>query len=148
MQTPSTEKPVRYAALTLGILFLFLGIAGFLPNLVSIPVDVAPESGFGYLFGLFPTNYLHNAVRILVGLWGVAASTSLVGSITFNQIFAVLYVGEALLGIIPGANTLFGTMPIYGNNVWFNLVTAAAAAYFGFFKLALPGRNVGTPTNP
>lgn len=147
MQTFSAERPVRYAALTLGILFLLLGILGFLPNFVSAPVNVAPESGFGYLFGLFPTNYLHNAIRILVGLWGVAASTSFVGSITFNQIFAVLYFGEALLGLFPGANTLFGTMPVYGNNVWLNVITAAAAAYYGFVKPSSLNNKVGTPTS-
>jgi Domain of unknown function (DUF4383) len=38
----------------------------------------------------------------------------------------------AILGLIPIANTLFGLMPIYGNDVWLHLGTAVAAAYFGF----------------
>lgn len=146
MQTPSTEGPIRTTALVLGILLLLMGVIGFLPNFVSVPEDMVSTMGFGYLLGLFPTNYLHNAIRILVGLWGIAASTSLVGSITFNQIFAVLYFGEALLGLFPGANTLFGTMPIYGNNVWLNALTAAAAAYFGFVKPAAMNKSAGTPT--
>lgn len=145
-QTSSVETPIRATAFILGILFLLTGIVGFLPAFVSVPGDVAPASGFGYVFGLFPTNYLHNAIRILVGLWGVAASSSLVGSITFNQIFAVLYFGEALLGLLPGANTLFGRMPIYGNNVWLNFITAAAAAYFGFVKPATLSGSVKSPT--
>ncbi|XHX76696.1 MAG: DUF4383 domain-containing protein [Stenomitos frigidus ULC029] len=148
MQTPSVERSIRAAAFTLGILFLLLGLVGFLPNFVSVPEDAVSVNGFGYVLGLFPTNYLHNAIRILVGLWGLAASTSLVGSITFNQIFAVLYFGEAFLGLFPGANTLFGRMPLYGNDVWLNVVTAAAAAYYGFVKPASPSGNLGTSTNP
>ena len=147
MQASSTETPIRVAAFVLGILFLLTGIVGFLPTFVSAPAGVDPVSGFGYVFGLFPTNYLHNAIRILVGLWGLAASTSLVGAITFNQIFAVLYFGEALLGLFPGANTLFGRMPIYGNDVWLNFLTAATAAYFGFVKPTSLSSNVRTPTN-
>ena len=38
----------------------------------------------------------------------------------------------AVLGCIPIANTLFGLMPIYGNDVWLHLATAIPAAYFGF----------------
>jgi hypothetical protein len=40
------------------------------------------------------------------------------------------------MGILPITNTTFGLMPIYGNNVWFNLLTGIVAAYFGFVKPA------------
>jgi hypothetical protein len=38
------------------------------------------------------------------------------------------------MGLLPMAQTTFGLMPIFGNNVWFNALTAAVAAYFGFFQ--------------
>jgi hypothetical protein len=44
----------------------------------------------------------------------------------------------AVLGLIPGANTMFGLIPIFGNNVWFHGVTAAIAAYFGFVEPVSP----------
>lgn len=146
MQVASDDQSVRYSALILGILFLALGILGFLPGSIST-AEAVPTVGFGHVLGLFPTNYFHNAIRILVGLWGVAASTSLVGSITFNQIFAILYFGEAILGLFPFANTMFGTMPIYGNNVWLNVLTAAAAAYYGFVKAPSVIKGTGTTTS-
>jgi hypothetical protein len=33
--------------------------------------------------------------------------------------------------LFPFSNTFFGLMPIFGNNVWFNALTAIAATYFG-----------------
>lgn len=135
---------LRYVALTIGILFLLLGLAGFVPAFVSIPDAAANapiqgssnmlNTGYGYLFGLFPTNYLHNAVHLAVGVLGIAAATSLSGSIVYLQGFAIAYVLIAFMGLLPITNTTFGTMPIYGDNVWFNALTGAIAGYYGFLK--------------
>lgn len=136
----------RICALVLGIIFLFVGIAGFIPGFMSLPGDapvtgvvvprlISPD-GYGHLFGIFPTNYVHNAVHIVVGVLGIAAATSFSGSLVYNQGFAVAYVAIAIFGILPMTNTTFGLMPIYGNNVWFNLLTGIAAAYIGFVKPA------------
>lgn len=126
--------PIRYSALILGLLFLTLGIAGFSASLVSGPASAYPGPGYGFVLGIFPTNYFHNAIGILVGLWGIAAFTNLGGAITFNRIFAILYTLQALLGLMPFAKTFFGMMPLYGNNVWLSLITAAIAGYYGFVK--------------
>ncbi|HEY9735526.1 MAG TPA: DUF4383 domain-containing protein, partial [Trichocoleus sp.] len=99
------------------------------------PAEVVSSGyGYGYLFGVFPTNYFHNAVAIVMGLLGIAAFTSLSGSIVFNQIFAVVHGAEAVLGLLPFTNTLFGTMPLFGNNIWLNLLLAVVAFYFGVRK--------------
>jgi hypothetical protein len=136
----------RACALILGIIFLLVGIAGFIPGFISFPVDApnvqvdAPrllfDDGYGFVFGLFPTNFLHNAIHIVVGILGIAAATSLSGSLVYNQGFAIAYVAIALMGLLPMTNTTFGLMPIFGNNVWFNALTALVAGYFGFYKPA------------
>jgi hypothetical protein len=136
----------RGFAFIIGALFLLVGIAGFIPGFVTLPagapavaVDaprLAFDDGYGYVLGLFPTNFLHNAVHIVVGVLGLAAATSLSGSIVYNRGFAIAYILIALMGLIPATNTTFGLMPIYGNNVWFNALTGLAAGYLGFFKVA------------
>lgn len=136
----------RTFALIVGIVFLFVGIAGFIPGLISMPA-VASDApldvpnlrftdGYGNVLGLFPTNFLHNAVHIVVGVLGIAAATSFSGALVFNRGFAIAYAAIAIMGLLPFTNTTFGLMPIFGNNVWFNALTAAAAAYYGFFKPA------------
>ncbi len=131
-----TSRSIRYCALALGVFFLLIGLSGFVPSLVSSAPDQSLVYSHGYLFGVFPTNHLHNAIHVLVGIWGIASYTSLSGSILFNRIFAILYIGIGILGLFPYANTLFGTMPIYGNNIWLNLLTAALAFNYGFIKAA------------
>ncbi|MEG4203992.1 DUF4383 domain-containing protein [Microcoleus sp. Pol7_A1] len=132
----SSSSSISYGALILGLLFLLLGLAGFLPAFVVPSENFTSGPGFGYIFGVFPTNYFHNAIGILVGVWGIAAFTSLSGSIVFNRIFAILYAAGAILGLLPFANTLFGLTPLFGNNIWLNAITAAFAFYCGFVKSA------------
>lgn len=68
MQTStSSTSPIRYTALSLGLLFLLLGLAGFVRAFVVPSDNFTFEPGFGYIFGLFPTNYFHNAIGVLVG---------------------------------------------------------------------------------
>jgi hypothetical protein len=132
----SSNSSISYGALSLGLLFLLLGLAGFVPAFVVPSENFTSQPGFGYIFGVFPTNYFHNAIGILVGVWGIAAFTSLSGSIVFNRIFAILYAAGAILGLLPFANTLFGLTPLFGNNIWLNAITAAFAFYCGFVKSA------------
>lgn len=148
MKMEKLNTAERYCALVLGLLFLVLGIAGFIPALVNvpgtnvsyIPADIAPgaySAGFGYLFGFFPTNFLHNLVHCAVGIFGIAAYTNASSARIFNRFFAVSYILIAILGMIPAANTVFGLMPIFGGNVLLNWFTALAALYYG---IVLPAK--------
>ncbi|MEP0917456.1 DUF4383 domain-containing protein [Leptolyngbya sp. DQ-M1] len=134
ISTSAPTSPIRYGALGLGLFFLLLGLAGFVPAFVVPPEHFIPNLGFGYLFGLFPTNYFHNAIGILVGVWGLAAFTSLTGSIVFTRIFAIVYAAGAILGLLPFTNTLFGLTPLFGANVLLNAIVAGIAFYYGFVK--------------
>lgn len=149
MQTSkSSDSSIRYSALGLGFLFLLLGLAGFVPSFFTASPDFTSEPGFGYIFGVFPTNYFHNAIGILVGVWGIAAFTSLSGAIVFNRIFALLYAAGAILGLLPFANTLFGLTPLFGNNIWLNALTAAIAFYYGFVKSAEVSMQTSSSAQP
>lgn len=117
-----------------------------MPAFVSYRTNPTEVAGFGYLFGLFPTNYFHNAIGILVGLWGIAASTSLSGAIVFDRIFAIIYAVVAILGLFPATNNFFGMTPLYGNNIWLNALTAGVAFYFGFMKSV--ESDLSTPSSP
>jgi Domain of unknown function (DUF4383) len=150
----SDMMKIRYAALILGVVFLLLGLIGYLPGLTFVPGTTShptnaifPDPGYGYIFGIFPTNYFHNAIGILVGLWGIAAYTSLGGSIAFLQLFTVIYATQAILGLFPFSNTLFGIMPLYGGNIGLSLLAASIAAFFGFVRPGLVTKSTGLSAN-
>ena len=125
----------RYFALAFGIVFLLVGIAGFIPPLVSPPPtgpDVAVDAGFGRLMGLFPIKTLHNLVHIAFGIWGLVAYRSFPAARLYARGGAGIYALLAVMGLIPGLNTTFGLVPIYGHDVWLHALLAIVAAYFGF----------------
>ena len=137
---------VRLFALISGILYLIIGLLGFIPGFVSfngtVP-DLALDAGYGYLFGLFPINVLHNIVHLAVGFWGVLAYRSYSGSKGYSKGLAIFYGVLAVMGFFPILRTTFGLIPIFGHDIWLHALTAIIAAYFGFF--ARPKRPAAQP---
>ena len=122
------------ASLVFGIVFVLAGLAGFFaapppPNAPPLVV----EHGHGLALGLLPVNTLHNIVHLVFGVLGIAASRGAVASARgYFRLVAVSYALLVVLGLIPATRTTFGLIPIWGHDVWFHALIAAAAAYFGF----------------
>lgn len=126
---------VQAFARIFGIIYIIVGIMGFVPGLVQPITDttgLAVEAGYGRLLGLFPVNVVHNLVHLGFGIWGVMAARDLISSTMFARINAIVFGVLALLGIIPATNMLFGLAPIYGIDAFLHGATAAVAAYFGY----------------
>lgn len=131
---------IRYFALIYGIVFLLVGIAGFIPGFV-MPLEaehpeLAIEAGAGRLFGLFPVNVVHNLVHVVFGVWGLLAWRSVSGSLSYARSVAVIYGVLVIMGLIPVLQTTFGLVPLYGHDIWLHVLLAAVAAYFGFVARA------------
>ena len=126
---------IRTFALIFGIVYVLVGILGFVPGLTSHHADmpaITIDSFYGKILGLFPVNALHNIVHLAIGTWGILASRSVSGARFFGKGLAVFYGLLAILGLLPVTNTLFGLVPIYGHDVWLHALSALVAAYFGF----------------
>ncbi|HEV2748359.1 MAG TPA: DUF4383 domain-containing protein [Allosphingosinicella sp.] len=127
----------RTFALIFGIVFLIVGAGGFIPGILQ-PGTPDPgltmTHGYGHELGLFPVNTLHNIVHILFGVWGLMAYRSLGGARTYARGVAIIYAVFTVMGLIPGLNTSFGMVPLYGNDVWLHALLAAVAAYFGWMN--------------
>jgi hypothetical protein len=123
-------------ALIFGIIYLVVGIAGFVPPLLQAPGPEVPslaiETLSGRLLGLFPVNLVHTLVHLGIGVWGLAAARSFGAAIAYARGLTVIYGVLAIMGLIPATNTLFGLAPLYGHDVWLHAGTALIAAYFGF----------------
>lgn len=131
----------RYFALLMGIVFLAAGVLGFIPALRTEGVDMPPlqiPDHYGLLLGLFPVNILHNAVHILFGIWGVLAYRSFGAARGFAIVVALSYALLTVLGLIPGTETLWGFVPIYGHDVWLHAAIAVVAAIFASMRSPRP----------
>ena len=106
------------------------GILGFMPELLTD----------GKLLGYFPVNFAHNAVHLLLGMWGLTVAKHDGWVVTYAKSLAVIYGLLAVFGLIPATNTLFRLAPIGGMDVGLHAVLAVVAAWFGF---GTPARSVG-----
>jgi hypothetical protein len=126
----------RMFARVFGIVFLVVGVGGFIPGLTT-PHDhpgLAVEAGSGMELGLFPVNVLHNLVHVAFGIWGLLAARSIGAARGYAKTVAIAYGVLTILGLIPATNTTFGLVPIYGHDIWLHALLAAVAAYFGFVR--------------
>ncbi|WP_142849883.1 DUF4383 domain-containing protein [Telmatospirillum sp. J64-1] len=125
----------RYFALAIGVVYLIVGILGFVPGLTTAPIGHPPlaiNAGYGLLFGLFPVNVIHNLIHLALGVWGILAWRSWSNARAFSRSLAVIFGLFVIMGLIPGLRTVFGLAPLFGHDIWLHAVTAIAAAYFGW----------------
>jgi hypothetical protein len=131
---------IRTVTRLVGLGFIAVGILGFFPGTLMPAHMEDPlmslSSGYGRLFGLFPVNVLHNLVHLIFGIWGVIASADVITSRKYCRFNAVFYGALVICGIIPGLNTLFGTIPVFSHDIWLHGVIAAVTGYYGFARPA------------
>ena len=147
----------RRFALVFGIVFLAVGVLGFIPGVNQMhhgdthggTLNVT-DPGHGNLLGLFHVNVLHNAVHILFGILGLVMSRTLGAARGYFRIVGVAYILLAVLGLIPthNINNTFGLIPISGNDVWLHALLGAVGIYFGFIKPAAVETTDATYTTP
>lgn len=131
----------RYFALLMGLAFLVAGLLGFVPALRTVEADMPPlmvESHYGMLLGLFPVNLLHNLVHVLFGIWGVLAYRGFGAARLYAAVVAIGYGLLTVMGFFPVLNTVWGIVPIYGNDVWLHAAIAIVAAIFASMRATAP----------
>ncbi|MBE9181202.1 DUF4383 domain-containing protein [Oculatella sp. LEGE 06141] len=134
----------RNFALIIGIVFVAIGISGFVPGLVT-PAPMEPNSlvvdtGYGYLMGLFPINIFHNIVHLTVGALGIISSRTPRNAWYYAVGLMLFYSLLAAMGFLPVLGTSMGLIPIFGHDIWLHAGTAFLAGYFAFVR---PSPEVG-----
>jgi hypothetical protein len=116
---------VQTVALAFGVVYLAVGILGFLPFLGGSYTQQDNN-----LLGLVPINLLHNIVHLVIGTAGLAAASSMVRSRAYTQTFGVVLIVIGLLGL--AVSNPLNLLPIGGFDIAIHLLTGAVLAYFGF----------------
>ncbi|HEX8415393.1 MAG TPA: DUF4383 domain-containing protein [Sphingomicrobium sp.] len=125
---------LRTFSILYGVVFLLAGVAGFVPGLSPdhLHPGLAVTAGSRLAIGLFPVNILHNLVHLAFGVWGLLAARSAVSARAYAKAVAIIYAILTVLGLLPGANMMFGLAPLYGNDIWLHALLTVVAGYFGF----------------
>lgn len=121
-----TRDVAKMFALWIGIIFLVVGVLGFVPALVT---------GNGLLLGIFAVDAVHNVIHLLVGVLGVAAYYWDRARL-YCQGLGIVYLLVGILGFIPallfGDGMLLGLFSVNVADNLLHLIVGIAAAYIGF----------------
>ena len=104
------RSPIQSVALAVGLVFLLVGILGFVPGITSNYDDLkfAGHGSDAQLLGIFDTSVLHNVVHLLFGIAGIVLSKTWDGARAFlvggGAIYVVLFVYGAVFHGEKGAN--------------------------------------------
>ena len=126
-------RALRAAAFVFGLVFLVVGIAGFIPGLTT-DVDelelTGHESG-AELFGVFQVSGLHNAVHILFGLAGIVASRRWMWSRVYLIASGIAYLGLLVYGLAVEHDSEANFVPINDADNWLHLGLGIAMLVLG-----------------
>lgn len=107
-------------ALVFGIVFLLVGILGFIPGITeNAPGDFAGEDSEGSLLGIFQTSILHNIAHLLFGV-GILAARKHSTALTYLLVSGIAYLGLFLLGILG----VMDWLPADDTDDWLHLALA------------------------
>ena len=125
-----------FAALC-GVLYIGLGIAGFVPALWERPgggPGLTVKVFHASLLGVFMVNIILSMMHLTIGLWAAMSANNKYSSLIFARGGTPVFLAMGIAGLIPinEVQTLYGTVPLYGNNVWLHLATAGIGAIFAF----------------
>ncbi|GAB3937206.1 DUF4383 domain-containing protein [Micromonospora vulcania] len=117
------RPPVRRAAGTVAVLFLLIGVLGFVPGVTSGAADLrfAGHGSHAYLFGVFQVSVLHNLVHLLFGVAGLALARTVTGARTFLVGGGAVYLVLWLYGLAVDHDTGANVLPVNDADGWLHL---------------------------
>ena len=121
---------VQNVARLVGIVFLLVGIAGFIPGLTTNlyeGLEFAGNDGSAELLGIFQVSVLHNIVHGLFGLAGLALAATPSGARTYLIGGGAIYLVLFVIGIIGGGDWI----PVNDADNWLHLLLGAGMIGLG-----------------
>ena len=146
------RTPVQNVARLVGIVFLLVGIAGFIPGVTTNlyeGLEFAGDDGTAELLGLFQVSVLHNIVHGLFGIAGLALAATASGARTYLIGGGAIYLVLFLLGIVGGGDWI----PLNDADNWLHLVLGAGMIGLGVIttresRVTSTGRSKGGSQPP
>ncbi|RZU62637.1 DUF4383 domain-containing protein [Zhihengliuella halotolerans] len=110
------RSAVALAARTVGVVFLLVGVLGFVPGITSNIGDLtfASHHSEAMLLGLFQVSVLHNVVHLLFGVLGIAAGRGNAGAIRYLVWGGVVYLVLGVYGVLVPHGSPANFVPVNG----------------------------------
>lgn len=106
-RTGSGSTWTQKGALVFGVVFLIVGIAGFIPGLTMDmgTMSAAGDGSMAHLLGIFQVSVLHNIVHLLFGIVGLVAARSARGARLYLLVGGIVYAVLFVYGLFTANMT-------------------------------------------
>jgi arginine exporter protein ArgO len=142
--TPRTRRPVQLAATVVSVVFVLVGILGFVPGVTTNydQMSFAGHNSGALLLGVFAVSVLHNLVHLAFGLVGLAMARTAPAARSYLVFGGVVYAVLWLYGLLIDHDSSANFVPVNTADNWLHLVLAVAMIALG----VLLGRDVAART--
>nr|WP_238993012.1 DUF4383 domain-containing protein [Jiangella aurantiaca] len=141
-RTGMTATQVQTAATVVGVIFLAVGVAGFIPGITTDfdTIEFAGHESEAMLLGVFQVSILHNIVHLLFGVAGLALARTAAGARNFLIWGGIVYAVLWLYGLFIDRESSANFVPVNTADNWLHFVLAAGMVLLGLLLGRRPAR--------
>jgi len=123
----------RTAALVYGVVFLLVGVAGFIPGITTDydQLSFAGHHSGAMLLGVFAVSVLHNVVHLLFGVAGLAASRRSSAAAAYLLGGGIVYAVLWVYGLLVDPHSSANFVPLNDADNWLHLALAVTMIVLG-----------------
>lgn len=131
--TAARTAPVQRAAQVVGVIFLLVGVLGFIPGITTHYGDMefGGRTSDAHLLGLFQVSVLHNMVHLLYGAAGLALAKHGHSARVYFLVGGAIYLALCIYGLMTGDNSLSNFVPLNTADNWLHLFLGVAMIGIG-----------------
>lgn len=140
---------MQTAARLVGLTFLAVGIAGFIPGVTTNlyeGLEFAGHEGRAELLGIFEVSVLHNLVHVGFGLAGLALAVTPERARTFLIGGGTIYLGLWIYGLIIDYSSDANFVPLNDADNWLHFALGAGMLALGLALARTPRREASVRT--
>lgn len=147
--TRSVNHPARLPAALIGVVFLLVGVLGFVPGVTSDHdrLAFAGHHSGALLLGVFLVSVLHNLVHLASGVAGLVLARTGPGALTFLLVGGAVYLALGLYGLVVdfGGSADFppvNFLPVNAADNWLHLAVGVVMATTGLVTRVIGHRPI------
>ena len=125
--------PVQKAALIVGVVFLAVGLLGFIPGITTNydQLSFAGHHSEAALLGIFNVSVLHNLVHLAFGVAGVLLARTFNSARSYLIGGGVVYLLLFVYGLVIDHDSAANIVPVNDADNWLHLVLSVAMIALG-----------------
>jgi len=129
----SDRTAVQKAALAVGIVFLAVGVLGFIPGITTnySALAIYSHHSDALLLGIFQVSILHNIVHLLFGVAGFLLARTVSGARNYLVWGGAIYLVLFVYGLIVGQRSAANFVPVNTADDFLHLVLGVGMIALG-----------------